>query len=199
MDGVLIEAKEWHFEALNKALNLFGFNISRYEHLVTYDGLPTRKKLSMLTMEQGLPSDMHEFLNQLKQVYTLSITHARCNPTFQHEYALAKLKVMGYKLAVASNAVRQSVTVMMEKSNLTPYLDCIMSNEDVKEGKPHPEIYQKTIKALGIKPEECLVLEDNKNGIKAARDAGAHVMIIKEVTDVTFENIINEITTLEKQ
>ena len=52
MDGVLIEAKEWHYEALNKALNLFGYNISRYDHIVTYDGLPTSTKLQMLTREQ---------------------------------------------------------------------------------------------------------------------------------------------------
>ena len=46
MDGVLIEAKDWHYEALNRALGLFGFGISRYEHLTTYDGLPTRCTLS---------------------------------------------------------------------------------------------------------------------------------------------------------
>jgi beta-phosphoglucomutase-like phosphatase (HAD superfamily) len=49
MDGVLIEAKDWHYEALNRALNLFGFEISRYQHLTTYNGLPTRKKLEMLS------------------------------------------------------------------------------------------------------------------------------------------------------
>ena len=48
MDGVLIEAKDWHYEALNRALSLFGMEISRYDHLVTYDGLPTTKKLEML-------------------------------------------------------------------------------------------------------------------------------------------------------
>jgi beta-phosphoglucomutase len=45
MDGVLIEAKDWHYEALNRALKLFGYEISRYEHLTTFDGLPTRRKL----------------------------------------------------------------------------------------------------------------------------------------------------------
>ena len=53
MDGVLIEAKDWHYEALNRALRLFGYEISRYDHLVTYDGLPTSKKLEMLSLEKG--------------------------------------------------------------------------------------------------------------------------------------------------
>ena len=52
MDGVLIDAKEWHYEALNKALDLFGMEISRYDHLVTYDGLPTLMKLQMLSLER---------------------------------------------------------------------------------------------------------------------------------------------------
>ena len=154
MDGVLIDAKDWHYDALNKALNHFGFNISRYDHLVTFDGLPTRRKLEMLTREQGLPSKLHGFLNELKQIYTMEIVHARCKPRFQHEYALSHLKAAGYKLAVASNSVRNSVEVMMVKSSLTPYLDAIVSNEDVAKGKPDPEIYLKTLSMLGVAGDE---------------------------------------------
>ena len=47
MDGVLIDAKEWHYEALNNALQLFGYKISREDHLATFDGLPTREKLRL--------------------------------------------------------------------------------------------------------------------------------------------------------
>ena len=49
MDGVLIDAKDWHYEALNKALGLFGMEINRYDHLNTFDGLPTKVKLQMLS------------------------------------------------------------------------------------------------------------------------------------------------------
>ena len=67
MDGVLIEAKDWHYEALNKSLRLFGYEISRIDHLATYDGLPTRKKLEMLSIERGLPIELHGFVNEMKQ------------------------------------------------------------------------------------------------------------------------------------
>ncbi len=80
MDGVLIDAKDWHYEALNKALALFGFSISRYDHLVTYDGLPTKKKLEMLTMECGLPKGLHQFINDLKQIYTMEMIFQKCKP-----------------------------------------------------------------------------------------------------------------------
>ena len=114
MDGVLIEAKEWHYEALNRALDLFGMPISRYDHLTTFDGLPTRKKLEMLSRERGLPHQLHEFINEMKQVYTMEIVHSQCKPTFAHEYALSRLKADGYKLAVCSNSVRQTVLTMMD-------------------------------------------------------------------------------------
>lgn len=197
MDGVLIDAKDWHYEALNRALNHLGFNISRYDHLVTFDGLPTRKKLEMLTKEHGLPPSLHGFLNELKQIYTMEIVNARCKPMFQHEYALANLKKLGYHLAVASNSIRHSIEVMMEKSKLSPYLSHIVSNQDVTRGKPDPEIYRKAMSLLGVTPEETLVVEDNEHGIASARAAGAHLMIVEEVTDVTLDNIQKHISKAE--
>jgi len=189
MDGVLIDAKDWHYEALNKALALFGFSISRYDHLVTYDGLPTKKKLEMLTMERGLPKGLHQFINDLKQIYTMEMIFQKCKPVFYHEYALSRLKAEGYRLAVASNSIRQTVELMMEKSNLARYMDLMLSNQDVSKPKPDPEIYNTAIARLGLKPEECLIVEDNQNGIKAAQASGANVMIVSSVEDVNYTNI----------
>jgi len=138
MDGVLIDAKDWHYEALNKALNLFGYNISRESHLSTFDGLPTRQKLKMLSSSHNLPEGLHSFINQLKQAYTLEISQARCKPKFNHQFCLSRLKEDGYKIAVCSNSIRHSVEEMMRLSSLSPYLDYIVSNEDVSNGKPDP-------------------------------------------------------------
>ena len=193
MDGVLIEAKDWHYESLNKALGLFGFEISRYDHLVTYDGLPTKKKLEMLSLEGGLPKGLHQIINDLKQQYTLDIVHTDCRPRFIHEYALSKLKSEGYHLAVASNSIRKTVELMMEKADLLRYLDFFLSNQDVTRAKPDPEIYNTAISRLGYKPEECLILEDNFNGIAAAKASGAHVMEIDTVYDVNYEEIKTQI------
>ncbi len=198
MDGVLIDAKDWHYEALNRALALFGYSISRYDHLVTYDGLPTKRKLEMLTRERGLPPALHDFLNELKQLYTMELIYSRCKPQFHHEYALSHLKASGYKLAVASNSVRRTVEVMMERSSLSNYLDTMLSNEDVKRAKPDPEIYTTAFKRLGLEPAECLVVEDNDNGIRAAEAAGAHLLVVQNVWDVTLENITSRIAQIEE-
>ncbi len=197
MDGVLIEAKDWHFSALNKALSLFGYGISRFEHLTAYDGLPTRRKLEMLTIEQGLPKELHEFINEMKQRYTMEIVHTQCKPRFTHEYALSQLKSKGYKLGLASNSIRSTVEVMMKKACLDCYLDIMLSNEDVKYPKPDPEIYIKAINQLGLMPGETLIVEDNENGIKAAKASGAHVLVVRDVEDANIKNIMAKILEVE--
>ena len=197
MDGVLIDAKDWHYEALNKALRLFGTEISRYDHLVTFDGLPTKKKLEMLSLEGGFPRKLHGFINDLKQVYTMEMVYAKCKPSFNHQYTLSKLKEEGYHIAVCSNSVRNTIEIMMQKANLTQYLDFFISNQDVTHGKPDPEIYLKAIQRLGLQPEECLIVEDNENGIKAALASGAHLFKVETVDDVQFTAIMNRINEIE--
>ncbi|BCK25591.1 TPA: HAD family hydrolase [Vibrio cholerae] len=197
MDGVLIDAKDWHYEALNKALAIFGLEINRYDHLVTFDGLSTNQKLNILSKTHVLPESLHPFINEMKQQYTMDITHQLCKPTFNHQFALSKLRQEGYKLAVASNSIRNTVKVMMEKSSLAEYLDFYLSNQDVTKGKPDPEIYQLAIKKLGLEPSEVVIVEDNENGLKAAKASGANVLKIETVHDVTFENIKNFITEVE--
>ena len=197
MDGVLIDAKEWHYEALNRALALFGFSISRYDHLVTFDGLPTSRKLEMLSVERGLPRSLHPFINEMKQHYTMEYVFTRCKPKFVHQYALSRLKSEGYHLALASNSIRNTVDMMMEKADLDQYLDFKLSNQDVTKSKPDPEIYNVAISRLGLTPDECLIAEDNQNGVKAALASGAHLFKVDTVNDVTYNKLITRIKEIE--
>ena len=172
MDGVLIDAKDWHYEALNQALELFGYKISRYDHLVTFDGLPTKKKLEMLSIEKGLPKGLHKFINHMKQIYTMEHVYMKCKPLFCHQYALSKLKTEGYGLALASNSVRVTIDMMMEKADLQKYLDFTLSNQDVTKSKPDPEVFVKAAQLVGEASGDCLVVEDAKAGLEAAIGGG---------------------------
>jgi HAD superfamily hydrolase (TIGR01509 family) len=198
MDGVLIDAKEWHYEALNRALGLFGLEISRADHLTTFDGLPTRRKLEILSTTENLPRELHGFLNTLKQTYTMEMVNTRCKPSFIHQYALSSLKAQGYKLAVASNSIRATVEAMMQRAHLAKYLDVMLSNEDVERAKPAPDIYLRAMADLGVAPEETLVVEDNEHGMQAARASGAHVLVVRDVTDVTLANIEKRIASVKE-
>lgn len=197
MDGVLIDAKDWHYEALNKALGLFGMEISRYDHLTTFDGLPTKVKLQMLSKRYYLPEELHGFINSVKQSYTAELVYQKCHPMFEHEYALSKLHQQGYKIAVCSNSIRKTIELMMDRAELAQYLDLIVSNEDVTKAKPDPEMYQTAIRKFGLKPDECIVVEDNPNGIQAGKASGASVLEVATVADVNYENIMRKIGECE--
>lgn len=198
LDGVLIDAKDWHYEALNKALTVFGLGISRYEHLKFFDGLPTKEKLNMLSQERGLPRGLHPFINELKQKYTLEEIDNKCKPLFSHEYALSRLKQNKYLLGVCSNSIRKSVQIALEKAMLKDFFDLLLSAEDVQHPKPNPEIYLTAMKTLCVRPSETLVLEDNDHGIRAARESGAHVFEITGIHDVTYEKVASKIHFFEQ-
>jgi beta-phosphoglucomutase len=198
MDGVLIDARDWHYEALNKALSMFGMAISRFDHLVTYDGLPTKEKLKMLSLEKGLAGGLHSFINELKQQFTIEQVIMKCRPVFHHQYALARLKNEGYKLVVCSNSIKDTITIMLTKAGIIDYFDFYLSNQDVKKSKPDPEIYTTAITKLGLTKEECLVVEDNENGIKAAQAAGAYLLRVYNVNDVHYQSITHRIKEIEQ-
>jgi len=197
MDGVLIDAREWHFLALNKSLKIFGLEISKYDHLVTYDGLPTKKKLDMLTLDGRLPKGLHSLVAELKQRHTVSYALENLAPNFVHKYALSRLKNDGYLTAVCSNSIRSTVELFLSRAGLVDYIDFYLSNEDVDYPKPNSQMYDFAIKRFGISPSECLIFEDNENGIKAARDSGANVYEVKDISDINHENLMAVIKRLE--
>lgn len=189
MDGVLIDAREWHYDALNQALSLFGLTIPREQHEGEYDGLPTREKLKRLSQRNLLPVSLHEFINEMKQRYTMQQIYQHCWPVFEHQYLLSQLSHRGYRMAVASNSVRESVETMLERAHLLHWLQFTLSNEDVIQGKPDPEIYLKAISRLNLQPDECVIVEDNPHGIAAATSAGAYVLKVSDPSEVTWANV----------
>lgn len=197
MDGVLVDAKDWHYRALNKALKDYGHEISTEDHISLYDGLPTREKLKIMSERISLDLSLHEEIFKLKQDYTKEEIKKNCEPSPQHISAVSKLKIDGYHIALASNSTRESIKLLMQKSNLLDFFEFYLSNEDVSKAKPDPEIYNVAIKKLGLNPSECLILEDNENGIQAAIASGAHLLKIKNFQDVTYENIIQKIKNIE--
>ena len=197
LDGVLVDATEWHYVALNRALALFGFDITRYEHLSDYNGLPTRKKLQMLSVEKGLPQALHDTLSRLKQVYTRDEILTRCRPVFEKEYMLSRLRKEGYRMAVCSNSIRESLQMMVQQSGLETYFEFLVSNEDVSRPKPNPEIYATTMTRMGVRPTETVIVEDSLHGLEAARRSGAHVCQVSGFADVDYFRVRSAIDRIE--
>jgi len=196
MDGVLVDAKDWHYHILNKALEKYGYFISVEDHIKVFDGLSTAKKLEILSLEEGLDRNLHQEINDLKQKYTLEVFDERCCVNYEQVDMLKRLS-SSYKLALCSNSQRKTVEIFVEKSATKDFFEFYLSNQDVVNPKPDPEIYNKAIKNLGLKPDECLIIEDNVNGIKAAKASGAYVLEIGLMEEVNYENIANKIKKIE--
>ena len=187
LDGVLVEAKAIHYDALNKALG-DTYAIDWNEHLSLYDGLKTQQKLDMLSVRKGLPTSKHKQIWEDKQRYTLE---ALKNLTFDSQLneTLSKLVDDGYKIAVCSNSIRKTVLTVLSKLSLIEYVDLIISNEDVKNSKPHPEMYWKAISTIGCLPEETLIVEDSPYGLLAASRSNSNVMRVGSPKDVSYINV----------
>jgi len=199
LDGVLVDATEWHYVALNRALALFGFDITRYEHLSDYNGLPTRKKLQMLSVEKGLPQALHDTLSRLKQVYTRDEILTRCRPVFEKEYMLSRLRKEGYRMAVCSNSIRESLRMMVQQSGLETYFEFLVSNEDVSRPKPNPEIFATAMTRMGVRPTETVIVEDSLHGLEAARRSGAHICQVSGFADVDYFRVRSAIDRIEQR
>lgn len=187
MDGVLIDARDWHYKALNEALGYFGYKISHEDHLEKYDGLPTRTKLAALSDTQGLPIAIHPLINNIKQDRTMRYAAQHCFPTTHHQLLLGRIKADGLQIGVATNSIRKTAELMLDYARVSAFLDVLVTNEDVTLPKPSPEIYLKACASLEASPNEVLVFEDNHHGVKAAKDAGCHVIQVFGPEDVNLE------------
>ena len=187
MDGVLIEAREWHYEALNEALGIFGASIARAEHLARFDGLPTKVKLRMLTEDKRISEALIPLIESVKQERTLRAAARLCFPRIEHLIMISDLKRRGLKLGVATNSIRLTATQMLNFAGIFDSLDSLVTNEDVKQAKPDPEIYILTCKRLGVDPSRVLVVEDNQYGVDAAKAAGCDVLQISDPEDLNLQ------------
>jgi len=187
LDGVLVEAKGIHFDALNEALGE-QYSIGWNEHLGKYDGLKTNQKLEMLTKEKSLPVEMYKSIWDQKQKVTLEKL-STLKSSQQLIDCMDQLVKEGYKLAVCSNSIRRTVLTVLSKLGIIEYFDLILSNEDVKTSKPHPEIYWKAMSMLGVLPEETLIIEDSPFGLLAASRSKASVMRVVSPKEISYNNI----------
>ena len=194
LDGVLVSAKQIHFDTLNRALYEIDpyYIISEAEHLSIYDGLKTTQKLELLTKNKGLDSKFYDIIWKTKQDLTISAI-SQLQPDLEKIELFKELRDRGYKLACASNSIRRSVLVMLAKIGIIEYMDLILSNEDVKNSKPHPEMYWKAMSMMEVLPEETLIVEDSPHGLLAASRSRANVLRVDNPDDLTLEKITNKL------
>jgi len=199
LDGVLVEAKQIHYDTLNQALKEIDekYIITEAEHLSTYDGLKTTQKLEILTKSKGLHPEFYDDIWYRKQHLTIEAI-SQLQPDLQKIELFKELRDRGYKLACASNSIRRSVLVMLAKIGIIEYMDLIISNEDVKNSKPHPEMYWKAMSMMSVLPEETLIVEDSPHGLLAASRSRANVLRVDNPKDLVISKIIRKLEETKK-
>ena len=192
MDGVLVDACDWHKDAFNQALEeLCGYKISDEEHYAEFNGLPTKTKLAKLA-EKGIVKEdkkLHKEINNLKQENTIRIIEESCTYDNSKVNLVSWLKLKGIKVACFTNSIRKTAELMLDKCGVLSELDLLVTNQDVKEPKPSPEGYLKVLKHFNISPQDAMIVEDSPKGIKAATAAGCKIMKVDNATQVYTENM----------
>ena len=200
LDGVLVDARELHYTALNKALESIDKNyvISREEHLSTYDGLSTTKKLNMLSEKKGLSRDLHNTVWGLKQKMTLKIING-FSVDDRIKGILRSFKSEDYTIACATNSIRESAKLQLIRKGFFEYIDFMYSNQDVKNPKPNTEMYLKCMIKAGVNPNQTVIVEDSHIGRKGALSSGAYLCAVEDSTDLSYDKVKRTIDEANKK
>ena len=172
MDGVIIDSEPLHKKAYRKMFNEFDLNVSEdlYASFTGMATLPICKKLCEVFSLNFEPQDLvnrkrYYFKELFDQSETLQLIDGVWD-LIQH------YNQNGIVLILASSASMPNINRIFKKFNLESYFKARISGADLKESKPHPEIFEIAAKLSGFKKEECIVIEDATNGINAAKAAG---------------------------
>jgi len=172
MDGVLVDTEPFHYENENRMFRKLGLDIPDYEH-AQFTGMANDlmwqyivgsrnlnlpvTELTELTIQQGL-----EYLKTLEEL----------TPMPGLVRLLENLRHSGVLLAVATSSDAETMRTILEKAGLNKYFEVTVSRNDVAKSKPAPDVFLQAAKLLGVEPADCIVFEDSRNGIAAAKAAG---------------------------
>ena len=199
LDGVLIDARTLHYEAFRQAFESLSppHTLSWKEHEELYDGLSTRQKLEkMIDMKIILKEDAARISSEKQRITNILIEKTvKARPYLIN--LLKTLRSEGYTLVCATNSIRETLDTMLNTVKISEFFSFTLSNNDVDNPKPSPEIYSRAFNKLGLLPRQCLICEDSPHGRKAAYSSGAHVLEIEDANDLTLEKIHQKINSIQ--
>lgn len=188
MDGVLVDACEWHRIALNESLKeVCNYEISLDEHYSTFNGIPTKIKLNILNERGIVPKEKNLQIEELKQEKTIQIINNLASLRKEKVELMDFLKNKKVKIGCYTNSIRKTSELMLTKTGVLGYLDLLVTNEEVSKPKPDPEGYLYCFDKFGIDKNNVLIIEDSPKGIEAARQSGANLLIVKNIDEVNVD------------
>lgn len=199
LDGVLVDSKDLHYKALNLALSELDdfFTINENEQVNIYEALPTKLKLQLLTKNKNLDEKFHSEIHSRKQFFTKELFK---NISYDADlvYFFKKIKNENINISVASNSIKKTILMCLKQLGIYEFVDYVVSNEDVVNPKPHPEMYWKAMSYFSCIPSETVIFEDSVVGKIAALDSNASLIEIKNRADLNIDKINKAINLLQK-
>jgi len=178
MDGVLVDTEPIYWQVFYEQFEYLGIEVSKKEY-ETFVGVPSPNIWQQLIKTRGLESGLDEMLDREKKILNQKLTEASLKPM---PGLLDFLKFLGHRnipLSVASSSIKSNIEFVLNKISIRHHFKFLVSGEEVEKGKPSPDIFLRTAQLNGIEPQRCLVIEDSRNGVHAAKDAKMMVVGFK--------------------
>lgn len=171
MDGVIIDSEPIHFEVDLQVMADLGIDM-KPEGLQRFVGMTNPEMWRMLKQEHRIAKSISDIMDEQNAIKIERIRTLDLAPIDGIPELIGELKAHGIKLALASSSPPAFIEAVLDKFQLRPQFDCVVSGEEVERGKPAPDVFLRAAERLGVEPVDCVVLEDSAHGVKAAKAAG---------------------------
>ena len=176
-DGVIIDTNKYHFVSWKESLGLFGidFNEKIYKKI---KGLSRNKSFEILTKNNFWldEKDKIELLKKKNDIFLDLIRNLKIDNLMPGVYDFISKFKKDHKIGVASSS--KNAEYILKKINFDHFFDVIVDSNVVQESKPNPKVFLRCVKLLNLKPKDCVVFEDSKNGLLAAKKAGFYTYLV---------------------
>lgn len=192
MDGTLVDTEPLYYN-----INIILYNSLGIKHspamLASLRGISSQLKWTRLKTENDLKYTVDELMMKSKMMKYEFLLNEDIHPIKGIKLLLKDLKEFQMPIGLASSASRLMVDLLLDKMQIHDYFDVTVSGDEVKNGKPNPDIFLKASKALSIPPQECVVIEDSLNGVEAAKLAKMFCIAHRSIEsdqDLTLADVI---------
>lgn len=175
LDGIIIDSEPWQKQAFERTLTPYGIKLTDRE-FSRFIGIRTYENFLYLKSKYNLPLSA-ERLTRIKNQHYGEILKKQARPR-EGLIELLNYLFPQYILAVASGSIKKDVIGTLKLLNIEKYFKLVLTGDDIKNGKPDPEIFIRTAQKLNLFPEQCVVIEDSENGVISARRAGMYIIAV---------------------
>jgi HAD superfamily hydrolase (TIGR01509 family) len=201
MDGLMIDSERHYLQAQHEIARHFNRRFTEEIRLKTMGRKP-QESVEIFVKELDIPLNAEEVLEMRNRIMRV-----------KYQYELVPLPGLNHiidtfygrlKLAVCTGSQNEFLNIVVDQLKIRQKFAVLQSSDDIRTGKPNPEIYLKTCDRLGLQPSECIVLEDSLNGILAGKRAGCFVIAIPSVSTekrdfTTADRVVNDLFAAEEE